>query len=60
MLNELLLECTNNIGRRGFKCNVFYIENRSPFFNHKLFEYLNTVDTKYFIKNGYAKFTRTH
>ncbi len=56
MLNELLLESVPVIlEEEDLNAMYFSVENRSPFLNHKLFEYLNTVDTKYFIKNGYAK-----
>ena len=56
MLNELLLESVPVVlEEEDLNAMYFSVENRSPFLNHKLFEYLNTVDTKYFIKNGYAK-----
>ena len=56
MLNELLLESVPVVlEEEDLNAMYFSIENRSPYLNHKLFEYLNTVDTKYFIKNGYAK-----
>ena len=56
MLNELLIESVPVIlEEEDLNAMYFSVENRSPFLNHKLFEYLNTVDTKYFIKNGYAK-----
>lgn len=56
MLNELLIESVPVIlEEEDLNSMYFSVENRSPFLNHKLFEYLNTVDTKYFIKNGYAK-----
>jgi len=31
------------------------IENRSPFINKKLFEFLFSIQTKYLIKNGFKK-----
>ena len=56
MLNELLLESVPVIlEEEDLNAMYFSVENRSPFLNHKLFEYLNKVDTKYFIRNGYAK-----
>lgn len=56
MLNELLLESVPVIlEEEDLNAMYFSIENRSPFLNHKLFEYLNTVDTKHFIRNGYTK-----
>lgn len=56
MLNELLLESVPVVlEEEDLNAMYFSVENRSPFLNHKLFEYLNSVDTKYFIKNGYAK-----
>ena len=33
----------------------FSIENRSPYLNHNLVKNLQTINTKFFIKNGYAK-----
>lgn len=56
MLNELLMESVPVIlEEEDSNAMYFSVENRSPFLNHKLFEYLNTVDTKHFIKNGYTK-----
>jgi len=56
MINELLLESVPVIlEEEDLNAMYFSIENRSPFLNHKLFEYLNTVDTKHFIRNGYTK-----
>lgn len=56
MLNELFMESVPVIlEEEDLNAMYFSVENRSPFLNHKLFEYLNTVDTKYFIKNGYTK-----
>jgi len=33
----------------------FSIENRSPFLDHNLFEFCQTIPTKYLIQKGYAK-----
>ena len=56
MLNELLIESVPVIlEEEDLNAMYFSVENRSPFLNHKLFEYLNTVDTKHFVKNGFAK-----
>ena len=34
----------------------FSIENRSPFLDHTLFEFCQTIPTKFLIQKGYAKF----
>ena len=35
---------------------MFYsIENRSPFLDSKLIDFVNSVETKYLIKDGYSK-----
>ena len=33
----------------------FSIENRSPYLDHNLFEFCQTIPTKYLIQEGYAK-----
>ena len=56
MLNELLLESVPVVlEEEDLNAMYFSVENRSPFLNHKLFEYLNSVDTKYFIKKWICK-----
>jgi asparagine synthase (glutamine-hydrolysing) len=34
----------------------FSVENRSPYLNHKLFELINRIDSKYLIKDGFLKY----
>ena len=34
---------------------IFSIENRSPYLDHNLFEFCQTIPTKYLIQKGYAK-----
>ncbi len=56
MLNEIFYENTPQILHdEDLNSMRHSIENRSPFINKKLFEFLFSVQTKYFIKNGFKK-----
>jgi len=57
MLNEIFYENTPQIlhdeDLNSMKCSI---ENRSPFINKELFEFLFSINSKYFIKNGFKKY----
>ena len=56
MLNEIFYENTPQILHdEDLNSMRHSIENRSPFINKKLFEFLFSVQTKYLIKNGFKK-----
>jgi asparagine synthase (glutamine-hydrolysing) len=55
-LNELFHENIPIILNEEDSNSMFYsIENRSPFLDSKLIDFVNSVDTKYLIKDGYSK-----
>jgi asparagine synthase (glutamine-hydrolysing) len=55
-LNELFHENTPIILNEEDSNSMFYsIENRSPFLDSKLVDFMNSVETKYLIKDGYSK-----
>ena len=55
-LNELFHENTPIILNEEDSNAMFYsIENRSPFLDSKLIDFVNSVETKYLIKDGYSK-----
>tara|TARA_B100000965_G_C19602670_1_gene763757 strand:+ start:10301 stop:12166 length:1866 start_codon:yes stop_codon:yes gene_type:complete len=57
MLNELFYESVPIILKEDDFNSMFNsIENRSPYLDKKLIEYLFNIPTKFFIKNGYAKY----
>tara|TARA_B100001063_G_scaffold156445_1_gene145913 strand:- start:692 stop:2524 length:1833 start_codon:yes stop_codon:yes gene_type:complete len=57
MLNEIFYENTPQILHDEDLNSMFNsIENRSPFINKKLFNFLFTVNTKFLIKNGFKKY----
>ena len=56
MLNELFHEIVPPILHEDdLNCMIHSIENRSPYLDSKLFDYIQKIPTKYLIKNGYAK-----
>jgi asparagine synthase (glutamine-hydrolysing) len=55
-LNELFHEVTPLMLNEEDSNSMFYsIENRSPFLDSKLVDFMNSVETKYLIKDGYSK-----
>jgi len=55
-LNELFHENTPQTLNEEDSNSMFYsIENRSPFLDSKLIDFVNSVETKHLIKNGYSK-----
>lgn len=57
MLNELFTEATPVILHEDDLNSMYYsIENRSPYLDSRLFEFVNTVPTRHLIKNGYGKY----
>jgi len=57
MLNELFHEVVRVILHEDDLNSMKYsIENRSPFLDTTLFNFANSIPTKYLIKNGYAKY----
>ena len=55
-LNELFHENIPIILNEEDSNSMFYsIENRSPFLDSKLIDFVNSVETKYLIKDGYSK-----
>jgi len=56
MYNELKYESLPVILREDDLNSMFFsIENRSPYLNHSLVKCLQSLNTKYFIKDGFAK-----
>ena len=56
MMNELFHEVVRVILHEDDLNSMYYsLENRSPFLDKDLFEFVNTIPSKYLIKNGYAK-----
>ncbi len=56
MLNEMFHEMTPVALFEDDLNSMYYsIENRSPFLDTKLFEFVNTIPTQYLIQNGYGK-----
>jgi len=56
MMNEMFHEVVRVILHEDDLNSMFYsLENRSPFLDKDLFEFVNTIPSKYLIKNGYAK-----
>lgn len=57
MLNELFFE-TLPIALDNEDLNSMYysVENRSPFLNHDLVDYVNTIPSNQLINNGYSKY----
>ena len=57
MINEIFYENTPQIlhdeDLNSMKCSI---ENRSPFINKELFEFLFSINPKFYIKNGYKKY----
>jgi asparagine synthase (glutamine-hydrolysing) len=57
MLNELFCETTPVILNEDDLNSMYYsIENRTPFLQYKLVEFIYTVPTKYLINNGFSKY----
>ena len=57
MLNEMFHEAVPVILHEDDLNSMYFsIENRSPYLDRKLFEYMQTIPTKHLIKNGRAKF----
>ena len=57
LLNELFFETTPVILNEDDTNSMYYsIENRSPFLDSNLFNFLYSVPTEKLIQNGYAKF----
>lgn len=57
MLNELFEEVVPPIVREDdLNSMLWSVENRSPFLDRKLVELLNSLPSKYLIKNGYQKY----
>lgn len=57
MLNEIFYENTPQILHDEDLNSMFNsIENRSPFIDRKLFDFLFSVNTKFLIKNGFKKY----
>ena len=55
-LNELFYENTPLILNEEDSNSMYYsIENRSPFLDSKLIDFMNSVETRHLIKNGYSK-----
>ena len=55
-MNEMFHEVVRVILHEDDLNSMFYsLENRSPFLDKDLFEFVNTIPSKYLIKNGYAK-----
>ena len=56
MLNELFYEVVPVILKHDDMNSMYYsIENRSPYLDHNLVEFMYRVPTKYLIKNSYQK-----
>lgn len=57
MLNEIFYENTPQIlydeDLNSMKCSI---ENRSPYINKELFEFLFKINSKFYINNGYKKY----
>ena len=57
MHNEIFYETTPvTLRHEDLNCMQYSIENRSPFLDSKLYEFANTIPTKYLIQKGYQKF----
>jgi asparagine synthase (glutamine-hydrolysing) len=57
MLNELFHETTPVILHEDDLNSMCYsVENRSPYLDSRLFEFMFSVPSKYLIKNGYGKY----
>jgi asparagine synthase (glutamine-hydrolysing) len=57
MLNELFYETTPvNLNHEDLNCMQYSLENRSPFLNKNLFEFMSTVPTKYLVYKGKLKY----
>ena len=57
MLNELFSEGTRTILQADDANSMYFsIENRSPFLDKELTEFIYTVPTEYLMKNGFTKF----
>jgi len=57
MMNELFHEITPVILHEDDLNSMMYsIENRSPFLDSRLFEFMFSVPSEYLIKNGYGKY----
>ena len=57
MLNELFHEIVRPILHEDDLNSMMYsVENRSPFLDKELFEFIYSVPNEFMIKNGYAKF----
>lgn len=55
-LNELFFENTPLILSEDDSNSMYYsIENRSPYLDSELVNFMNSIETKYLIKDGYAK-----
>ena len=55
-LNELFYENTPLILNEEDSNSMYYsIENRSPFLDSKLIDFMNSVETRHLIKDGYSK-----
>jgi len=57
MLNEIFEEATAVILHEDDLNSMYYsIENRSPYLDRNLFEFMYSVPSKHLIKNGYGKY----
>ena len=57
MMNEMFHEVVRVILHEDDLNSMKYsIENRSPFLDRNLFDYANSIPSKFLIKNGYAKY----
>ena len=57
MYNELFYETTPiTLRHEDLNCMQYSIENRSPFLDSKIYEFANTIPTKFLIRNGFQKY----
>ncbi|MDC2978447.1 asparagine synthase (glutamine-hydrolyzing) [Pelagibacteraceae bacterium] len=57
MMNEMFHEVIPVLLNQDDLNSMFYsIENRSPFLDSKLYDFMNTIPSKKLIQNGYTKF----
>ena len=57
MMNEMFHEVVPVILHEDDLNSMYYsIENRSPFLDRELFEFMYSIPNKYLIKNGYSKY----
>ena len=56
MMNEMFHEVVLILHEDDLNSMYYSIENRSPFLDRELFEFMYTIPNKYLIKNGYSKY----